>query len=131
MMLPAPTSDESKKGLSGGCRQSTLATRGELPYSYIILRIIDMAVTLSEQAEIQRIVDSCNPRELAALHADAMGNLHRLNRISQRKLLSSEELKAANVAIELLTRVEAKQQGGGWWFRTKRRFQLTKLYFRP
>ena len=90
-----------------------------------------MAVTPSEQAEIQRFVDSCNPRELVALHADTMDNLRRLSHISQRKLLSGEELKAANVAIELLTRVEAKQLGRGWWFRWRRRFQVARVYFNP
>jgi len=89
-----------------------------------------MGVTPSEQTAIQRRVDTAGPEELAKLHQSAEGNLRAMSIMARLIPLSSEELKAANTAIELLARIEAKQQGGGWWFRTKRRFQLTNLYFR-
>jgi hypothetical protein len=90
-----------------------------------------VAVTPTEQAEIQRFVDTCNPRELVALHGDMTDNIRRLSRIARHRLVTGEELKDANVALEFLTRVEAKQLGRGWWFRRRRRFQLGKMYFGP
>lgn len=46
--------------------------------------------------------------------------------LAGQKILSIKEHKPAEEAIEILTRVEAKEKGKGAWFRMKRRLQLTK-----
>ena len=64
------------------------------------------------------------------MRGDAEATLAQVNYLMGQKVLNAEESKAAEIAIETLTRLEAKEKNGGWWFRTKRRLQLTKMYLR-
>ena len=82
-----------------------------------------------EQAEIQRAIDEADSAALDFLRHEAESKLHELNFVAGRKLLDKSERRAVDLAIEMLTRIDAVANGGGWWYRTKRRAQLVQMYF--
>lgn len=87
-----------------------------------------MLLSGREQQQIQVMVDTASTEERQEMCANAETTLSRANMLMSQKILSKEENKAVNVAIEVLMRVEATEKGKGWWFRTKRRLQLTQMY---
>jgi hypothetical protein len=87
-----------------------------------------MATSSIEQTRIQRMIRAASEQERSAIKATAEATLAQINLLMNTKVLSAEERKAADVAIETLVRLECEERGGGWWFRTKRRFQLLQMY---
>jgi hypothetical protein len=57
-----------------------------------------------------------------------MATLSAINTKMGRKVLGRQESKFASTSIEILTRTEATEKKKGWWFRAKRRMQLTQMY---
>ncbi len=87
-----------------------------------------MPMSGNEQQQIQMMIDVASSEERREMCANAEATLSQVNMIMGQKILSKEESKAADVAIEILMRVEATEKGKGWWFRAKRRVQLTQMY---
>lgn len=86
-------------------------------------------LTSTDHAYVQALVDRAStPDEMSRLRQEAESTLSMANAMMSAKILSSEENKAIALAIETLVRLEAKENGGGWWFRTRRRLQLTTMY---
>ena len=86
-----------------------------------------MSVSHAEHQEIQAMIDASSSDGLKDLKAKAEATLAHVNEHMSR-MLTADERKAADVAIEILVRIEATEKSGGWWFRTKRRMQLVQLY---
>lgn len=85
-------------------------------------------ISRQEMLEIQELVDNGSPEDRARMRANAETVLSEVNMLMGQRLLSAGENKSGNVAIEVLVRLEATERGKGWWFRMKRRPQLTKMY---
>jgi len=86
-----------------------------------------MSISAAQHHEIQTMIDASSPDGLKDLKAKAEATLAHVNQHMGR-LLTGDESRAADVAIEILVRIEAAENSGGWWFRTKRRMQLVQLY---
>jgi len=91
-------------------------------------RGVSNMLSSSDQLAVQQLIDSSTEGELASLRQRAESSLAEANTISAVRLLSREESKAVNYAVEVLTRLDAKACGGGWWYRTKRRPQIVAMY---
>lgn len=87
-----------------------------------------MALSTRDHQQVQQMVENASADDRKKVHAEAEYTLARVNAIIGQRLLSKEDRKAAEIAIEILMRFEATEQGKGWWFRTKRRIQLTQMY---
>ncbi|NTU50101.1 MAG: hypothetical protein HGA87_04310 [Desulfobulbaceae bacterium] len=87
-----------------------------------------MPMSVQEQQQIQMMIDAASKEERREMCENAEATLSQINMIMGQKVLSKEESKATDVAIEILMRVEATEKGKGWWFRAKRRVQLTQMY---
>ena len=87
-----------------------------------------MALSNAEHQEVQQMIDSASAEDRRNLQADAEATLANVNALMGQGLLSKEASKAGDIAIEILTRLEATEQGKGWWFRAKRRVQLVQMY---
>lgn len=82
-----------------------------------------------EQLAVQQLVgQAITKEEQNALRAQAEATLAEANMAMSVKVLSGQESKAIDFAIEILVRLDAKASNGGWWFRAKRRPQLMKMY---
>lgn len=80
-----------------------------------------------DQQAVELMVMSANESELEEIRLEAERTLS-LVRSAMGRRLSPEDSKAADLAIEALVRIECRALGKGWWFRAKRRVQLTQLY---
>lgn len=87
-----------------------------------------MPLSTREQDEVQTLIECSSPEELLGIKSNAEDTLQQINILMGQKILSHEENKEAQIAIETLLRIESTQQNKGWWFRTKRRLQLTQMY---
>lgn len=87
-----------------------------------------MLLSRQEMLEIQELIDNGSPEDRARMRANAETMLSDVNMLMGQRLLSAEENKSSDVAIEVLVRLEGTERGKGWWFRMKRRPQLTKMY---
>ena len=83
----------------------------------------------SEQDQIQSMVDRASPTERQSLRLEAEGELNQLRILAAQKILSAAESKQGEIAIEMLTRLDTTENGKGFLYRTKRRVQLTAMYF--
>lgn len=82
-----------------------------------------------EQLAVQQLVgQAVTKEEQDALRSQAEATLAEANMAMSLKVLSGQESKAIDIAIEILVRLDAKACNGGWWFRAKRRPQLMKMY---
>ena len=88
-----------------------------------------MPISSAEHAEIERMVNSLSGDALREMKSTAENMLHQINAQHSRKLLDKADSKAADFAIELLVRLECRENGGGWFFRAKRRVRLVQTYF--
>lgn len=88
-----------------------------------------MALSPQQHEHVQKLVDASSSEGAAELRANAENALHDINFVMGRRLLSAEERKESEIAIEILARLDARERGGGWWFRAKRRVQLAQMYF--
>jgi hypothetical protein len=87
-----------------------------------------MALSTSEHHSIQQMIDSASTAARQQLHTDAENTLAQINVLMSQKMFSSQQRSQAESAIEILVRIEATEKGKGWWFRAKRRIQLTQMY---
>lgn len=104
-----------------------LLAPGRINSSFDFLRLFARQPN-AEQQTIEKLVAAASPTQREVLRADAEAALTQINRRMAQRLLYHDEIKAAKRAIELLVCVEAIDHGKGWWFRTKRRAQLTQMY---
>lgn len=86
-----------------------------------------MTLSSIEQQHIQDAVDLATPDQYQQMKIDAENTLTMTNAMMGHKL-ANEEMKLAEMAIEVLVRLEAMENNKGWWFRTKRRVQLVQMY---
>lgn len=87
-----------------------------------------MPLSSGEQQTIEDMVAAASPDQRRNMRADAEAALSQINRLMGQRLLSREENKVAERAVEVLVRLEAIENGKGWWFRSKRRLQLVQMY---
>ncbi len=87
-----------------------------------------MLLSHADQQTIERVVARASGVRRNALRAEARTALTHLSKTLAQRILFLEETKAAETAIELLVRIEAIEKDKGWWFRFKRRVQLTQIY---
>lgn len=87
-----------------------------------------MYLSSAEQCVIQNWIESISDEELLDAENNAKNVLLSMNTLSGKKILSYEERKDVSRAVEVLVRIECKKQKKGWWFRTKRRLQITQIY---
>lgn len=87
-----------------------------------------MTVSIAEQHKIEKVVAAASPDQRIVMRSEAEIALTQINQRMARRILFHEENEAAKRAIEVLVRMDAFEAGKGWWFRFKRRFQLTQKY---
>lgn len=87
-----------------------------------------MSLSGNEQQQIQKRIEAATIEERKEMCANAESTLSQINVLMGQKILSKEEFKVGEEAIEILMRVEATEKGKGLWFRMKRRLQLTQMY---
>lgn len=87
-----------------------------------------MPVSKPEQRTIEKVVAAATPDQRRVLRSEAEIALTQINQRLAKRMLFQRETEAAKRAIEVLVRMEATESGGGWWFRLKRRFQLTQRF---
>lgn len=88
----------------------------------------NLVTSKHEHEAVQTMVDQATPEERLDLRNQAESTLAQVNYLMGRHVLTKDENKAAEIAIETLVRLEATAQNKGWWFRAKRRLQLTQMY---
>ena len=81
-----------------------------------------------EQQEVQQMIEAASAEERREMRGEAEAILADVNEAMGRVILSKEQNKAGEISIEILTRLDATEQGKGTWFRAKRRIQLTQMY---
>ncbi len=87
-----------------------------------------MPLSSADQQQVQQTIEAASAGVRQKMRAEAEATLAQINVLMGQKILSKEENKAAQIAIEILMRLEATEQDKGWLFRTKRRIQLTQMY---
>lgn len=85
-----------------------------------------MPLSSSDQQLVQDMIDSATRAQRGDFKVNAEMTLSRVNALMGTKLLSGQENKAGEIAIEMLVRLEATEQNK--LFRTKRRLQLVQMY---
>lgn len=87
-----------------------------------------MSLSTRDHQQVQQMIEAASAEDRREMRAEAETTLAQVNALMGQGLLSKQDSKAAEIAIEILMRFEATEQGKGWWFRTKRRIQLTQMY---
>ena len=87
-----------------------------------------MSLSTRNQQQVQQMIEAASAQGRREMRAEAEATLAQVNVLMGQGILSKEDIKAAEIAIEILMRLEATEQGKGWWFRSKRRIQLTQMY---
>jgi hypothetical protein len=87
-----------------------------------------MPLTRAELLFIQNSVQAASNAEREEMRLQSEETLARTNILMSQKWLSREDNKPAELAIETLVRLETINNGKGWWYRAKRRLQLTQMY---
>lgn len=104
-----------------------LLVLGRLSSSFEFLGLLARQSNADQQT-IEKMVAATSSDRRNAMRAEAEIALKQINHRMAERFLFHEESKAAERAIELLVCVEAIEKGKGWWFRSKRRLQLTQAY---
>ena len=81
-----------------------------------------------EQNQVQRMIDAASPNEIAELKLEAESASVEYGSLVTNGLADPTTKTAFHLAVETLVRLEAKKKRKGWWFRTRRRVQLTAMY---
>lgn len=97
----------------------------QLRLSFDFLRLL-ASQSKVEQRTIEKMVAAATPDQRKAMRSEAEAALIQVNSRTAQRLLFHEEKQAAERAIELLACMDAIEKGKGWWFRFKRRIQLTQ-----
>lgn len=87
-----------------------------------------MPLSSLEHQRVEAAVASANPDQRLRMKGEAEATLLHVSKLMAQRLLSHEENKLAEIAVEMLVRIEAVEDRKGWWFRAKRRLQLTHMY---
>jgi hypothetical protein len=87
-----------------------------------------MSLSAAEQRRIQRTIDAASVWERRRMQEDAEATLAQLRDVMRRGPLPKDRRKAGEVALEVLTRLEATHLEQGWWYRLKRRLQLVSIH---
>ena len=98
-----------------------------LRLSFDFLRLLASHSTV-EQRTIENMVAAATPDQRKAMRSEAEAALIQVNSQAAQRLLFHGEQQTAERAIELLVCMDAIEKGKGWWFRFKRRIQLTQSY---
>jgi len=83
----------------------------------------------AEQDQIQSMVDTASREERQLLRLEAESELNQIRMLAGSKILSAAESKQGEIAIEMLTRLDTTENSKGFLYRTKRRMELTAMYF--
>lgn len=81
-----------------------------------------------KQQKVEEEVSNIVLSELETVHEVAINRLMEYSKILSTRRFNKEEDEVTEYLIELLVRIESKQQNKGWWFRTKRRPALILKY---
>ena len=81
-----------------------------------------------KQQKVEEEVSNIVLSELETVHEVAINRLMEYSKILSTRRFNKEEDEVTDYLIELLVRIESKQQNKGWWFRTKRRPALILKY---
>jgi hypothetical protein len=87
-----------------------------------------MPLTRAELLFIQNSVQAASNAEREEMRLQSEETLAKTNILMSQEWLSREDNKPAELAIETLVRLETISNGKGWWYRAKRRLQLTQMY---
>lgn len=87
-----------------------------------------MEITLEERQAVQCVIDRTDNQGLDVLRLKACCDLEDLSHTLESRMLTDEEIIRFQYSVELITRLDAKCEGGGSSFRAKRRDKLTKYY---
>ena len=99
----------------------------QLRSSFDFLRLL-ASQSKVEQRTIEKMVAAATPDQRKAMRSEAEAALIQVNSRPAQRLLFHEEKQIAERAIELLVCMDAIEKGKGWWYRFKRRIQLTQSY---
>ena len=80
------------------------------------------------QQSLQEMIDNANIEEQQKMKLNAERFLGQLNIMMDQRLLSGDEMRRGEIAIEILVRLESTQNRKGWFFRAKRRVQLVRCH---
>lgn len=90
-----------------------------------------MPVTTTEHFSVHTKIATATDKERSDLREEAIETLECSSMIiGAQGRLEPDLKKEFDLATEILVRIEGLEKGKGWWFRTKRRLQLTNLYFK-
>ena len=103
----------------------SLAPRLRLSFDFLRLLASQSKV---EQRTIEKMVAAATPDQRKAMRSEAEAAIIQVNSRTVQRLLFHEEKQTAERAIELLVCIDAIEKGKGWWYRFKRRIQLTQSY---
>ena len=87
-----------------------------------------MSVSPRDQLQVQQMIEAASAENRRDMRAEAEATLAQVNVLIGLGYLSKESRKSCEIAIEILMRIEATEQGKGWWFRTRYRMQLIQMY---
>jgi hypothetical protein len=87
-----------------------------------------MSLSAAEQRRIQSTIDASSMWERRRMQQDAEATLAQLRAVMRDGPLSEDQRKAGEIALEMLTRLEATHLERGWWYRLKRRLQLLSIH---
>ena len=87
-----------------------------------------MPLSATDQQQVQDLIDAASPEQRREMKSEAEATLGQVNTLMGQKLLSRDENKAMEIAVEMLVRIDATEKGKGWFFRSKRRLQLVQMY---
>ena len=87
-----------------------------------------MEISFEEQQAIQTIIDNAAVFELDTLRLRAYCDLEDLSHVLGLRVLTGEEITKFQYSIELITRLDSKNEEGNFSFRNKRRTKLTAYY---
>jgi hypothetical protein len=85
-------------------------------------------ITPSQHDNIDKEIDDLSPLGREAMRAQAEALLEGQRAAFGSRALTAEEMQTRTLAIECLVRLNAKENGGGWFYRTRRRFQINHQY---
>lgn len=76
-----------------------------------------MPLSSAEQQQVQDMIDASSDDQRRNIRAEAEYTLSQVNILIGEKLLTREERKAGQIAIEMLVRLESTKNGKSWFFR--------------
>ena len=84
-------------------------------------------VSTEQQIQIQNMIDRASPERRVVLREQALEVLQGYSAITSRLFTKDEEADAM-MAVEMMARLDATEQGKGALFRGRRRFHYSRKY---